>query len=156
MASSWLAYPQVLPVEKHSSSSAVGITAGTTTAGKALGSIGAGMPSGPAWAGAAGLVGTVGAVADTGVGAAGIGTAAAVTDPEAAGPALGLVGQAEAMGAEEVGPAAVTVGWGGGRPGGGGGGHGPGGGHGGGGGGGRPGGGGGGGGGHGGGGGRPR
>ena len=54
---------QMLRSRKRSSSSAVGITAGTTTAGKALASIGAVMPSGPAWAGAAGLVGMAGAAA---------------------------------------------------------------------------------------------
>ena len=64
---------QMLPVEKCSSSSAVGITVGTTTAGKAPGSIGAVMPSGPAWAGAAGQVGMAGAAADSGAGSAGIG-----------------------------------------------------------------------------------
>ena len=66
------------------------------------------MPIARGLVGAAAQVGTVGAVADTGVGAAGIGTAVAV-DPASAGPALGLVGRVEAMAGEEVGPAAVTA-----------------------------------------------
>ena len=64
-----------------------------------------------ALAGVAAQAGTVGAVADIGVGEAGIGTAAAVTDPAtvvAAGPASGLTGRVEAT-AGAVDPAAVTA-----------------------------------------------